>query len=301
MFYTVYIGLVLLNFSVGKVSADCSTGCYDPWRGDGWCDSACDNAACNYDDGDCGSNPQCSMWCDNSQVGDGTCDFWCNVSSCNYDDGDCTNDDNGDDTSGGGLLDDDIWTGECSLSSCPGVHGGHCGALATKTDKWCEMGGTDVCCTENSGECCVANGGAIAGIIIGIIAVIGICCYYCCNCNKDKDKDNNKDYGEPPHCCFKFWCPTCAVCSHQGCDEPCDVILSLWLGWFFTLCCWHPKTKTYIAPPNIYVVTSNNEGNIEIPATAQIQQPPVYQQLPPIYQQQPPSYVVNTDSKEESL
>ena len=306
MYNIVFIGCIVCVY-VGKVSADCSPGCHDYWRGDGWCDSACDNAACNYDDGDCGSTAQCSFLCSNSQLGDGTCDFWCNTEDCNYDDGDCTNNDNGDDT--GGLLDDDMWTGECSFTSCPGVHQGHCGAFSTKTDKWCEMGDTDICCAENSGECCDPNGGAIAGLIIGIIVVIGVCCYYCCNCNKNKNNDiNNKDYGEPPHCCFKFWCPTCAVCSHQRCDEPCDVILSLWLGWFFTLCCWHPKTKTYITPPpNMYVITQNKEGDIEIPATASIPQPPVYQQQPQVYQQQPevyqqpPSYIVPTDTQSESI
>ena len=146
------------------------------------------------------------------------------------------------------------------------------------------MGGTDVCCAQSSSECCDPNGGAIAGIVIGIIVMIGVCCYYCCNCNKNMN-NNNKEYGEPPHCCFKFWCPTFAVCSHQGCDEPCDVFSSLCLGWLFTICCWEPKkNKTHIAPPNGYIVTSNNENNIEMPATAQIQQPPVYKQQPPVYQ-----------------
>ena len=281
MYNIVFIGCIVCIY-VGKVSAVCSTGCSDSWRGDGWCDSACDNAACNYDDGDCGSTAQCSFFCSNSQLGDGTCDFWCNTEDCNYDNGDCTNDDN----SGGGLFDDDIWTGECSLSSCPGVHQGHCGAFGQETDKWCDMGGTEVCCAENSEDCCEANGGAIAGTVIGIIVVIGVCCYYCCNCNKN-NKNNN--YGEPPHCCFKFWCPTCAVCSHQGCDEPRDVMSSLCLGWLFTICCWEPKNnKTYIATPNVNVVTSNNENIIELPATH-------------VYQQQPASYIVNSDAKTESV
>lgn len=282
MYNIVYIGCIVCIY-IGKVGADCSTGCYDSWRGDGWCDSECDNAACNYDDGDCGST-SCSFMCSNSQLGDGTCDYWCNTEACNYDDGDCTNDDdtNDDDTSGGGFFDDDIWTGECSLTSCPNVHGGHCGALSIKTDKWCEMGGTDVCCAQNSDECCDPNGGAIAGIIIGIVAFISVCCYYCCNCKKKNDNDE-----EVPNLCFKFWCPTCAVCSHQGCDEPRDVISSLCLCWLFTICCWEPKNKTYAAP-------SNNENNIEMPATAQIQQPSVYQE-------QSASYIVHSDAKTEPI
>ena len=240
MYNILFIGCIVCIY-VGKVSADCAYGCHNNWPGDGWCDSACNNAACNYDDGD------------------------------------CTNDDN----SGGGWLDDDIWTGECSLTSCPGVHGGNCGALSIKTDKWCEMGGTDVCCAENSDECCDPNGGAIAGIIIGIIVVIGVCCYYCCNCKKKND--NNE---EIPNCCFKFWCPSCAVYSHQGCNEPRDVIMAVGLGWLFTICCWEPKNnKTYIAPPNVNL---NNENNIEMPATAAIEQ-------------QPQSYIVHSDAKIEQV
>jgi len=272
MYNIVFIGCIVCIY-VGKVGADCAYGCPDSWRGDGWCDSACDNAECNYDDGDCASSTSCSYFCYDSQVGDGVCDFWCNTELCNYDGGDCTNNDdtNNDDTNNddtGGWFNDDMWTGECSLTSCPGIHGGHCGALATKTDKWCEMGGDDVCCAENSGECCVANGGAIAGIIIGIVALIGICCYYCCNCKKKNDDDE-----EVPNLCFKFWCPSCSVCSHQGCDKPSDVFMAIGLGWLFTIFCWEPKTnKTHIAPPNVYVVTSNNEGNIEMPATHVYQQ-----------------------------
>jgi len=216
--------LFSFNFFVEHVSADCAPGCLDGWQSDGECDLECFNAACNWD-------------------GDDVC-----YGMSGDDDFLFHNDDN-----------DDIWTGECSISSCPGVHQGHCGVFAQETDKWCDMGGTEVCCAENSDDCCETNGGAIAGIVIGIIVLIGVCCYFCCNCNNNNN--NNKEYGEPPYCCFKFWCPPCAVCSHQGCDEPCDVIMSLWLGCLFTLCCWYPKTKTYVAPPNGYIVNSNNDNN----------------------------------------
>ena len=69
---------------------------------------------------------------------------------------------------------------------------------------------------------------------------------------------------------------------------------------YFTIFCWEPKkNKTYIAHQTVYVVTSNNEKNIEMIATAQIQQPPVYQ--PSVYEQQPPSYIVHTDKKTETI
>ena len=87
MYNIICIGCIVCVY-IGKVGAECSYWCYDNWRGDGWCDSACDNDACNYDDGDCGSSTSCSFMCSDSQLGDGTCDYWCNVSNCNYDDGD---------------------------------------------------------------------------------------------------------------------------------------------------------------------------------------------------------------------
>ena len=254
MYNIVFIGCIVCIY-VGKVNALCAPGCLDGWTGDNVCDMACYNAVCNWDDGDCFGMSG---------------------------DDDISHDDD----------DDDIWTGECSLSSCPGVHQGHCGAFGQETDKWCDMGGTEVCCAENPDDCCEPNGGAIAGTVIGIVVLIGVCCYYCCNCNKDKD-NNNKDYGEPPNCCFKFWCPPCAVCSHQGCDDPCDVIMSLFFGWLFTLCCWQPKTKTYVAPPNIYDISQNKEGDIEIPTNASIAQPQVYQQSA--------SYIVHSDSKTDPI
>jgi len=36
------------------MSGECAPGCPDSWLGDGVCDSVCNVAACNYDNGDCG-------------------------------------------------------------------------------------------------------------------------------------------------------------------------------------------------------------------------------------------------------
>ncbi|CAE7258007.1 Gnptab [Symbiodinium natans] len=69
-------------------STDCATGCYSSWRGDGECDSSCNNAACNYDDGDC--NQECADGCHSHWRGDSECDSVCNNAQCNYDDGDCS-------------------------------------------------------------------------------------------------------------------------------------------------------------------------------------------------------------------
>ena len=35
------------------MEAICSTGCALSWKGDGYCDEACFNAACQWDDNDC--------------------------------------------------------------------------------------------------------------------------------------------------------------------------------------------------------------------------------------------------------
>jgi hypothetical protein len=64
----------------------CSAGCYDGWPGDGYCDDACNNLQCNYDEGDC---DVCSYGCYDAWPGDGYCDDACNNLQCNYDGGDC--------------------------------------------------------------------------------------------------------------------------------------------------------------------------------------------------------------------
>jgi len=65
----------------------CAAGCQTSWIGDGTCDSACDNAACDYDEGDC---DLCASGCEDSYLNDGHCDTVCNNYPCNHDGGDCT-------------------------------------------------------------------------------------------------------------------------------------------------------------------------------------------------------------------
>ncbi|MEA1958913.1 MAG: LNR domain-containing protein, partial [Chloroflexota bacterium] len=67
----------------------CAAGCPYTSVGDGVCDSACNNAACSYDGGDC-TTGYCATGCPWSYVGDGYCDSACNVAACNYDGGDCS-------------------------------------------------------------------------------------------------------------------------------------------------------------------------------------------------------------------
>jgi len=75
---------------------ECAPGCPDSWLGDGVCDSVCNVAACNYDNGDCGTNTttttpsgECAPGCPDYYLGDSECDSACNVAACNYDNGDC--------------------------------------------------------------------------------------------------------------------------------------------------------------------------------------------------------------------
>ena len=79
---------MLDHFYVERVNALCAPGCLDGWQSDGICDMECFNAACNWD-------------------GDDVCFGMSGDDDMIFHD------------------DDDILYGECSLSSCPGVHQGH--------------------------------------------------------------------------------------------------------------------------------------------------------------------------------
>jgi len=93
----------------------CSPGCSDAWIGDGYCDKACNNSACNFDYPDCinsttssshhhhhhggssgggghgQSNPMnlCVLGCPDSWLGDRICDQRCKNEACGWDLGDC--------------------------------------------------------------------------------------------------------------------------------------------------------------------------------------------------------------------
>ena len=58
----------------------CAAG-YHPLVGNGFCDDDTNIAECNYDDGDCCSNP--------NMVDNGFCNDETNQPECNYDGGDC--------------------------------------------------------------------------------------------------------------------------------------------------------------------------------------------------------------------
>ena len=54
-----------------------------------------------------------------------------------------------------------------------------------------------------------------------------------------------------PGCCYRFWCPPCAVLSYQGFNNFCDFVLACIIGWPFTICCWKPESQNRGTPGRI--------------------------------------------------
>jgi len=59
-----------------------------------------------------------------------------------------------------------------------------CGTFGTaNTDIMCsETEDQFTCCSSTGDDCCVANGGTITVLILGIVMAIGACGYKCCGC-----------------------------------------------------------------------------------------------------------------------
>ena len=73
-----------------------------------------------------------------------------------------------------------------SCDTCPVYHMWEvkCGTFGTaNTDIMCsETEDQFTCCSSTGDDCCVANGGTITVLILGIIMAIGACGYKCCGC-----------------------------------------------------------------------------------------------------------------------
>ena len=107
--------------------------CTSSWLGDGTCDSACNNAACEFDRNDCATQNNPDVYsdceCTSSWIGDGTCDSSCNNPECNFDAGDCSSENSGTssaDTSTWGpsinpTLQDAIFQCNNEFNKCTGV------------------------------------------------------------------------------------------------------------------------------------------------------------------------------------
>jgi hypothetical protein len=86
------------------------------------------------------------------------------------------------------------------------VYTGHCGAFANDNDNWCtdSFSNEDYCCASSSSGCCDPNAGAIAGLVIGIVIILGFSiwgCYICCckkksrpSMNPNNNNNNNSNY-----------------------------------------------------------------------------------------------------------
>merc|ERR1712166_112103 len=77
----------------------------------------------------------------------------------------------------------------CPSGSCSTVVSA-CGALSTQTDCW--SGG--YCYADSVDDCCEVNGGAIAGIVIGLLVCcvllpIAGCCFFCGSCPLAKSRN----------------------------------------------------------------------------------------------------------------
>ena len=99
------------------------------------------------------------------------------------------------------------------------------------------------------------SSGGVAGIISTIIifAMLISCCVWFSR----RRRDNTHE--KLPNCCYKFFCPTCALLGYQGCESKSDVFMVCCFGNLFTLLCWEPKSvKVFIdeiptveAPPTV--------------------------------------------------
>ena len=73
-------------------SSDCHIKCHENGcdmvnqLGQGGCDDACNNAACGWDNQECGV---CNSGCHANMLGNGNCDSACESVNCNWDNGDC--------------------------------------------------------------------------------------------------------------------------------------------------------------------------------------------------------------------
>ena len=82
--------------------------------------------------------------------------------------------------------DDAGYIDPASCDTCPVYHMWEvkCGTFGTaNTDIMCsETEDQFTCCSSTGDDCCVANGGTITVLILGIVMAIGACGYKCCGC-----------------------------------------------------------------------------------------------------------------------
>jgi hypothetical protein len=117
---------LLFLFALFSFSTGCLPDCTPELLGDGICQEACFNLACNFDLNDCGCSPSCPE----SLIGNYLCNPECLLSACDWDRGDC---DSECAKSGCNLrsLNDGICNKECNIETC-GFDRGDCGHTGNK-------------------------------------------------------------------------------------------------------------------------------------------------------------------------
>lgn len=203
-------------------------GCPESILGDGYCDTACNNALCNYDNGDCVSSGECSPGCTAAMLANSSCDEACNNAACDFDNELCV----GVPTCPSecdSWLSDGYCDASCNLAECT-WDGGDCCASSC-TDATFECGGTsgqsfsceDPAACENTGGCesCVGMCGTIApsnGMGCSCdssCSVLGDCCDdYVAACPDDGGGTGDGCSGDVSYL-SDGWCD--ASTNNQGC------------------------------------------------------------------------------------
>ena len=69
---------------------------------------------------------------------------------------------------------------------CGNLYYGECPAFTNEAEgKWVHFMGENYCCGADASECCPTDGGAVAGLVIGIVVFLAgsiTACAWCCKC-----------------------------------------------------------------------------------------------------------------------
>eukprot|EP01105_Mastigella_eilhardi_P012984 TRINITY_DN2956_c0_g1_i4.p1 TRINITY_DN2956_c0_g1~~TRINITY_DN2956_c0_g1_i4.p1 ORF type:complete len:544 (+),score=86.31 TRINITY_DN2956_c0_g1_i4:46-1632(+) len=192
----------------------CAPGCQKGYSNDDACEDACNNAACNFDGG------ECTCHCVISLLTNGVCDIACNTSACLHDSGACvpacaagcpiT-------MRGNGACD-----AACNNTACQ-QDGGDCVTMCSGKCKWSQVG-DDTCQSECNTAACSYDGGDCQECSPGCFTNTindGICTAACVtpDCNWD---GNDCQIDPPPTNYCALWCPNPWVGDGE-CDEACNV------------------------------------------------------------------------------
>eukprot|EP00873_Tetraselmis_striata_P008365 jgi/Tetstr1/428629/TSEL_018618.t1 len=216
------LGRDILASKLGKnnpAAACFLAGCEMKQVGDGKCDLACFNEACDWDLGDCTNN--CPSECPTDWIGDDLCDSVCNVEECGFDGGDCEEcaADCFLPLLGDGECQPECFNlacefdkGDCFSQCAPGCEGNMLG------DGVCDPECNTTACNNDKGDCitCDPDGSCFAKSMLGD----GICDLVCYNeaCRMDGgDCDGMCAPGCEPDMIGDGYCDN--VCNSDACQQ----------------------------------------------------------------------------------